>query len=353
MAKQTLKDIFSQLKADLIGKDSYRGVTLSYAWLANQFGHFSLAFYPTIWVDYLYTHCSHCKHSGFWAAITMASFWFLFECYNFLGPLIKKKQSNNALVYLPKNKYVFEPQWWNVGFDTATDVLFFILGALSAGKMLEASAFSIWLNLGFALLLLIFPGRYWYLTKIYQQKAVYPFQFRLSQWNYYMEPAQVTLVKDYVKKAIPNHAHLLVFGANNQGKSSLGVGIANELSIQHHTCVYTTANKLYSDFFDDSASDWSWRNCDVLVIDDINPGDPITHELVAAMEFLNMLDRYQAPNITNRTVFKNTAVIWILGNQSQQRHYQESWKKMIQEQLGVRDCSSIVLDHQGKTNASL
>ena len=38
MAKQTLKDIFSQLKADLIGKDSYRGVTLSYSWLANQLG---------------------------------------------------------------------------------------------------------------------------------------------------------------------------------------------------------------------------------------------------------------------------------------------------------------------------
>jgi hypothetical protein len=350
MAKQTLKDIFSQLKADLIGKDSYRGVTLSYAWLANQLGHFSLAFFPTIWVHYVYTQIWHCKHPGLWAAITIAGLWFLFECYNFLGPLLKKKQSASKLVYVPDGKYVFEPNWWNVGYDTATDVLFFILGAFSAGKMLEPTAIPLWTNLLLATLLIVFPGRHWYLTKIYQQKAIYPFQFRLSQWNFFMEPAQANLVKDYLITAVKNKTHLLVFGAKDQGKSSLGVGIANELSIQHHTCVYTTANKLYSDFFDTSSSDWSWRNCDLLVIDDINPGDPITHELVAALEFLNMLDQYQAPHESNRKVFKNTAVIWILGNQSQQRNYRASWEKMIQFELGVNNINSIVLDHQGKRN---
>jgi hypothetical protein len=350
MAKLTLKDIFSQLKADLIGKDSYRGVTLSYSWLANQLGHFSLAFFPTIWVHTAYTHYGHFKHPGLWAAISVAGAWFLFECYNFLGPLIKKKQSSSKLVFVPDGKYVFEPNWWNVGYDTATDVLFFILGAFSAGKMLEPNAIPVWANILLAILLIVFPGRHWYLTKIYQQKAVYPFQFRLSQWDFYMELSQVNLVKDFLKTAVINKSHLLVFGAKDQGKSSLGVGIANELSIQHHTCVYTTANKLYSDFFDSNSSDWSWRKCDVLVIDDINPGDPITHELVAAMEFLNMLDQYQAPHETNRSAIKNTAVIWILGNQSHTRNYRASWEKMIQEQLGVTHYKTIVLDHQGKRN---
>ncbi|HQR93554.1 MAG: hypothetical protein B7Y15_11510 [Bacteroidetes bacterium 24-39-8] len=350
MAKLTLKDIFSQLKADLIGKDSYRGVTLSYSWLANQLGHFSLAFFPTIWVHTAYKHYGQFKHPGLWAAISVAGAWFLFECYNFLGPLIKKKQSSSKLVFVPDGKYVFEPNWWNVGYDTATDVLFFILGAFSAGKMLEPAAIPLWANILLAILLIGFPGRYWYLTKIYQQKAVYPFQFRLSQWDFYMEPSQVNLVNDFLKTAVKNKSHLLVFGAKDQGKSSLGVGIANELSIQQHCCVYTTANKLYSDFFDSNSSDWSWRNCNVLVIDDINPGDPITHELVAAMEFLNMLDQYQAPHETNRSAIKNTAVIWILGNQSHTRNYRASWEKMIQEQLGVTNLNSIVLDHKGKRN---
>ncbi len=351
MAKLTLKTIFSQLKADLIGKDSYRGVTLSYAWLANQFGHFSLGFFPTIWAYYVYTHNWHLKHPGLWAAITVAGVWSLFECYNFLGPLLKKKQSASKFLYVPSGKYLFEPNWWNVGYDTATDVLFFILGAFAAGKMFEPASIPLWANLLFALLLIIFPGRHWYLTKIYQQKAVYPFQFRLSQWDFYMEPYQVNLVKDYLATAIKNKSHLLVFGAKDQGKSSLGVGIANELSIQQHCCVYTTANKLYADFFDSNNSDWSWRNCDVLVIDDINPGDPITHELVAALEFLHMLDQYQAPHLENRAVFKNTAVIWILGNQSNTRNYRASWEKMIQDHLGVTQYTSLVLDHQGKRNA--
>ena len=267
-----------------------------------------------------------------------------------MGPLIKKKQSASKFLYVPSGKYLFEPNWRNIGFDTATDVLFFVLGAFSAGRMLEPSAIPLWGNWLLAIVLIVFPGRHWYLTKIYQQKAVYPFQFRLSQWDYYMDPAQVNLVKDYLATAVKTKSHLLVFGAKDQGKSSLGVGIANELSIQHHCCVYSTANKLYSDFFDSNHTDWSWRNCDVLVIDDINPGDPIAHELVAAMEFLQILDQYQGPHLANRTVFKNTAIIWILGNQSNTRNYRESWEKMIQEALGVTHVQRLVLDHQGKRN---
>lgn len=44
----SLKHVLQQLKADLIGKDSYRGVTLTYSWLPNQFGHISLGFIPTV-----------------------------------------------------------------------------------------------------------------------------------------------------------------------------------------------------------------------------------------------------------------------------------------------------------------
>lgn len=40
--------IKKQLKQDLWGKDAYRGVTFSYTWLANQFGHFALGFIPAV-----------------------------------------------------------------------------------------------------------------------------------------------------------------------------------------------------------------------------------------------------------------------------------------------------------------
>ncbi len=48
----TGRDIRNQLKADLIGKDSYRGVTLTYTWLANQFGHISSGIYSNFYSLY-------------------------------------------------------------------------------------------------------------------------------------------------------------------------------------------------------------------------------------------------------------------------------------------------------------
>ena len=38
ISDETIKE---QWKEDLIGKDAYRGTSLTYAFLANQFGHFS------------------------------------------------------------------------------------------------------------------------------------------------------------------------------------------------------------------------------------------------------------------------------------------------------------------------
>ena len=40
--------------------------------------------------------------------------------------------------------------------------------------------------------------------------------------------------------------HLLISGEYKTGKTSLAVAIANELSIQHYACKYTTAIKLFS-----------------------------------------------------------------------------------------------------------
>ena len=62
------KRISMQLKYDLIGKDSYRGVTLSYAYLANQTGHFALAFGPASGIYLILRHCfQHLLFPGLWA----------------------------------------------------------------------------------------------------------------------------------------------------------------------------------------------------------------------------------------------------------------------------------------------
>ena len=84
----TGRDIRNQLKADLIGKDSYRGVTLTYTWLANQFGHISLGFIPTFILYIILSRYYNEERASFWAAVLISAAWFIFETFNFLGPLL-------------------------------------------------------------------------------------------------------------------------------------------------------------------------------------------------------------------------------------------------------------------------
>jgi hypothetical protein len=88
MQKIPFKVWFGQLIKDLIGKDSYRGVTLTYAWLANQIGHFALGFIPTVTLFILMNKANY-SITAIQSALGVTLFWFLFECYNFLVPLLK------------------------------------------------------------------------------------------------------------------------------------------------------------------------------------------------------------------------------------------------------------------------
>ncbi|MEO7120917.1 MAG: hypothetical protein ABIY62_07470 [Ginsengibacter sp.] len=104
----TGRDIRNQLKADLIGKDSYRGVTLTYTWLANQFGHISLGFIPTFIVFMILSKYRGVDSASLLAAFFVSIVWFIFETFNFLGPLLlskslKKKQffRANPPIYFP------------------------------------------------------------------------------------------------------------------------------------------------------------------------------------------------------------------------------------------------------------
>ena len=74
---------------------------------------------------------------------------------------------------------------------------------------------------------------------------------------------------------------------------------------------------------------WSWRKASLLVIDDINPGDPIKNELVTPDFFLSILDTFSGSNIDNRITLKNKNVIWVLGDKSIDPELFEKWKSML------------------------
>jgi len=334
------RDILRQLKADLIGKDSYRGVSLTYSWLANQFGHFSLGFIPTLVTCSCLKKCTSILYPEFWAALIISILWFLFELYNFLGPLLFNKISNSNLLFTPGKKYTFKPSWSNIAFDTFTDLCFFWLGAFSASLYLMSCCTVVYILIAL-LLILLYPVYYWYLTKIYIQAAQYPFQFRLSQWDNRIDANDKQTVIQFIKNEATGK-HLFVFGSWKSGKTSLSVGIGTEMSINHKTCMYTTAIKLYSMFFekdeinsDNKTSLWTWRNSSMLVIDDINPGEPVKKDLVTPCDFLNFIDKLSLPNNENREIIRNKNIIWVLGNEDPEKIRLTEWQNML-EKIGVK-----------------
>lgn len=343
MGKISTKDVLKQLKADLIGKDSYRGVTLTYSWLANQFGHISLGFIPTTILFFVFKNKLDPEHAGIKAATYVALGWVCFELYNFLGPLLMKKKSSSKLVYVSGPTYQFQPAWLNIAYDTFTDLCFFAFGSFLSAYILVCfhggitSTFSMILMVLFINILV--HGRYWFLTKMYEQAAQFPFQYRLSQFDL---PISETAKQSILYWLADNHKakHLLVFGGVNCGKTSLSVGVANEKAIKHQSVIFTTATKLISLFFtppqpdQQNAYPWNWQNCSYLVVDDINPGKPVEEVIISAEYFLQLMDTYSSDNETNRAVFRNTSVIWVLGSDDSGRNLQDDWKKMLQE-IGV------------------
>ncbi|MEI6086501.1 MAG: ATP-binding protein [Bacteroidota bacterium] len=343
MGRITIKDVFKQVKADLIGKDSYRGVTLTYSWLANQFGHISLGFIFSSVAYFLYQKTNDVEQAGIKAASTIAIIWICFEVYNFLGPLLLKKKTNSKLLFVSGPKYQFQPAWANIAFDTFTDMCFFALGSFLCAFIL------VYFNLGntkiiiyillILLLILQYPIHYWFITKMYEQAAQFPFQYRLSQFD--------LPISDEAKQSIlywlaDNHKakHLLIFGGVNCGKTSLSVGVANEKAIKHQSVTYTTATKLISMFFtppqpdQENAYPWNWQNSSYLVVDDINPGDPVKEVIITAEYFLQLMDTYSSENEPNRAIFRNTSVIWVLGSDDSERNLQDDWKSMLHK-IGV------------------
>lgn len=328
--------ILQQLKKDLIGKDSHRGVTLTYAWLANQFGHFSLGFFPVI-----FFYCLHLffldekvflknELPPYFFGLIVAIIWLVFEVFNFLMPILKDQKVKN-----------FTPQWANLAFDTTTDILFFALGAFSASLTLEllikGSSYSLVSKIGFftVFAFLILPSSYWYKVRIFQQYAYLPFQFRLSQWSNNMSDDDKNVVNDFINKE-SSGAHLLVFGGFKCGKTSLGVGIANELAIRLRKASFMSATKLCASIsnasFDTSLHYlWSWKDSDILIIDDVNPGNPIMEEFISADDFLNFIRKsYESSSI--KEVFKTKNVVWILGSKTEA--LQCGWNTMLNN-IGV------------------
>ncbi len=315
------KLMLSQLRLDLLGKDSYRGISLTYAWLANQFGHFGLGFIPALFLHLaIQRFFPNINDALLLGCFLSAGVWFGFELFNILWQFSQSKSKKSA----------FRPDYRNVIEDTSVDVLFFIYGAMAYGLVMDSRLFFITAMIVLTLVLLFFSVR-WYRIRVYQQHGNFPFQRRLSQLDTSFSKQDIEAINNYMSEEATGK-HLLIFGEFEKGKTSLGVAIANEKAIKNKTTYYTTAIKLYSLLdLDNSYQNlpWNWRSAQYTIIDDINPDAHKDVELIDAKTFMALYSEGKL-GAENLEVLSKKNFIWIHGTsqkKSLQRH--ADWKNAL------------------------
>ena len=189
---------------------------------------------------------------------------------------------------------------------------------------------------------------------MYIQYARLPIQFRISQWHGIISDIDKQTILNFLNiKDFHSGKHLLIFGGRRSGKSPLCIGIGTEFSIRRCPCSYYTGMKLYNLFsltdaeikIAEDCDIWSWRTASLLIIDDINPGNPIPENFVSPEELLKIINSPVDGIISNQNKdeLAKKNVIWVLGNEGNLFSKSENWKTMLLK-IGVFENNISVID---------
>ena len=319
-----------QLKKDLFFKDSQSGYTYTYAWMANQTGHFALGFMITMLAFWIFfPHESNFLGNSLWLPLGCMAAWTLYEICDYTYTMLSNR------------KNTFKPNYGYVAFDTCVDLCFFYYGIIVAYVGHYFTNWGIILFFGIFVLLLPF-SYYWLMRKLYFQKGGYPYMITLSDLKKTL-PADVPEKIVEFTKLEGTWKHILIFGGIHTGKTDFALAIGIENAIKKGATCYTTFFKWIQmlQYNDTSALVyWPWRDTNILVIDDVNPSVEYETNITPA-DVIRIINSSKLVN-ENKAALCNMHTIWVLGdnNGSQQ------WIEMLQtlgmienaDQVGIINC---------------
>jgi hypothetical protein len=355
----SIGQLVAQAKADLWAKEVQTGYTVTYAWMANQLGHFALGFIPVyflIWLALASTLVDWIKSqfgedSLLWAQFIIPVLWLAWFVYKELGDIkdaIKDAKAAN----------VFPMDISDVRRDAATAVYFFAAGIAVASADLAAGWHEenhhwYWLPVGIFLLQFLIglvPAYYWLSRKKCFQQADLPYIFRLANFPPKIEePVAQQAVPAILGFASLNGPwrHLIICGPLESGKTTLASAIGTEHTFRKGKVRYLAALDFlqFADLESDPASSpgrplWPWKESNILILDDLDPGlkdgDVVRkEEIVSHLLKLKSLDGLRA-----------LRTVWLVSDDT--RFWQEKLARVLNarnDEIGVVHLTHTEMKH--------
>jgi hypothetical protein len=345
-----LGEVGKQAVSDWFGKDVQSGYTLTYVWMANELGHFTLGFIPACIGAWIWRLCDPCASACGWMSalpVALALLWAVKELRDVVVEWQHAHRSKGFPVDLR-----------SIALDALTAVLFFTAGiAVSYLAFVDLRAALLAMAATVAPALLI--GYYWLSRKMCFQQVGLPFQYRLSCFSRELTGA-ATLTTDQISRFCDPSSgagdlrHVLVFGARGTQKTSLAVGMATEWAFGRGKARYLTLFKLLQApasesrvVSQDGRSLWGWSGADFVVVDDVCPASPQGAEAAAqnALCDPNAFEQCMRHASSGGASGKLKALagkrtVWVIGEGSRSN----AWVQVF-EKLGFGDAASIGVVH--------
>lgn len=355
----TASQLFKQALEDIQGKEVQNGYTLTYVWMANQLGHFTIGFAGTlllVWgVQVLLAPCLGCSVSPFLAtretggglsdvrlqgavcgwvivvAVGHVLLWCAKEWWDYL------RARNDA------HGSAFDFKGIDVFLDAATAVGFIAIGIVVAFCSLLAWSLGLLAFVAGVLVALV-PAHYWLSRKYCFQRAKIPYVFRLADFGGTFDPglkgppgaAVVDAFLHDPTKPRPRPRHLLIFGEAHTGRTELSTGILTEHCFDVKKGRYLTWTKFVENASmppdqQEEEQSWPWQHSDIVVLDDVvSSVDGLALEAPADVA-------QQLAGLGQSTIdkLKDRQLVWVLGPADEK--VRKEWRDALKGQFGDSD----------------